>query len=70
MLNFQRINPKLVKVNRDGVFVGWLEKSSRKAPGIGATRYSYYSGIVSGRYIRSVTLKRAKDLIESADIKS
>ena len=56
---YERTTPKLIKVLKDGVFVGFLEKGYRHPTGFDRG-FTYWSGTISGQEIWGETITAAK----------
>lgn len=59
-LTYERTSPKLIKVLKDGVFAGFLEKDYYKPTGLNAEGYVYWSGKIAGQQISAPTITAAK----------
>ncbi len=68
MFTYTRFGRRLVRVDLDGVWQGWLMQTNHKTTGLNAQRYMVWSGAVSGVEFRATTLTAIKAKINAAFI--
>lgn len=50
----------LIRVDRDGVFAGYLARFSHRSSGLHGQRYDYWQGQIAGVEIKATSLTAAK----------
>ena len=71
VFTYEKSNAKLIKVMKDGAFIGWLTQQSHRNTGLNTERYTYWTIQIDGVEISATTLTKAKQKIEGkADLKT
>jgi hypothetical protein len=60
-------NRNLIRVGLNGVFAGWLTRSTRRTTGLHAQRIDTWEGKIAGTEIRATTLTGAKKQIAALE---
>jgi len=67
MIEFVRHSRKMIAVNKDGEFAGWLSQESRtQATGLHRLRHTWWEGSVLGHAVKQETLTKAKEAVRAA----